>query len=102
MRRVASQPSITGIFKSIKIKSGAPLSTMAKASCPFAASTISKSPIRRSRYTRMRRLSRLSSTTRIFFRAEILGRMRHAGVRDALDRLVHEALEIPMHLGATL
>ena len=36
------------------------------------------------------------------FGAEILGRMRHAGVRDALDRLVHEALKIPMHLGATL
>jgi Fe-S cluster assembly protein SufD len=36
------------------------------------------------------------------FGAEILGRVRHAGVRDALDRLVHEALETPMHRGATL
>ena len=36
------------------------------------------------------------------FGAEILGRLRHPGVRDALDRLVHGALETPMHRGATL
>jgi Fe-S cluster assembly protein SufD len=36
------------------------------------------------------------------FGAEILGRVRHAGVRDALDRLVRDALETPMHQGATL
>jgi Fe-S cluster assembly protein SufD len=36
------------------------------------------------------------------FGAEILRRLRHAGVRDALDRLVRDALETPMHRGATL
>jgi len=36
------------------------------------------------------------------FGAEILGRIRHAGVRAALDRLVREALEAPGHGGATL
>jgi Fe-S cluster assembly protein SufD len=36
------------------------------------------------------------------FGAEILGRMRHPGVRDALDRLVHEALQPSLNPGATL
>jgi len=36
------------------------------------------------------------------FGAEIVGRLRHAGVRDALDRLVRDALEAPMHRGALL
>src|ERR1700687_1282128 len=68
IRRVASQPSMTGIFRSIKIRSGVSLSTTASASWPLLASMISKTPIRLSRYTRILRLSRLSSTTRIFLR----------------------------------
>ena len=36
------------------------------------------------------------------FAAEILGRMRHPGVRDALDRLVRGALDASLHRGATL
>jgi len=36
------------------------------------------------------------------FGAEILGRLRHPLVRDALDRLVHGALEPPIDRGATL
>ena len=36
------------------------------------------------------------------FGAEILGRMRHAGVREALDRLVRGALETPKDRGTTL
>ncbi len=36
------------------------------------------------------------------FGAEILGRIRHAGVREALDRLVRGALEAPARRGADL
>ena len=36
------------------------------------------------------------------FGAEILGRIRHAGVRDALDHLVQGALQPALHAGATL
>ena len=69
MRRVASYPSITGIWMSIKIKSkasGELVSKTSKASCPFCAS-VSSQPSSFRMDTTIIRLISLSSTARMRF-----------------------------------
>ncbi len=64
-RRSISNPSITGITKSVIIKSGWNSTAFSKPSAPFFASTNSN-PIGSSKFTKIERFSHLSSTTKIF------------------------------------
>jgi hypothetical protein len=64
MRRVASQPSMTGRLMSIRISSGSSLKALATPAAPSSAITTSK-PLRSRRRDSMSRFISLSSTSRI-------------------------------------
>jgi len=61
-RRVASQPSTTGISRSIRMMSGRSANAALQPFSPFSAARTSKSPSSSSRILSMYRLSSLSST----------------------------------------